>query len=159
MDSVMAKYQRFDEVPAWQEAARLYQRVLDFLEEGNLPLSPNFRSQLDRAALSVLNNIAAGFQRMGSGEILPLLSAARTSAADVQSMVAVVQERPKLARFSETFKLIRASAESCERQLGAWMAAFNHPPGQDRRPLSGEEHPPAQGIGKTGVPSSSACRK
>ncbi len=136
----MAKYQRFDEVPVWQEAARLYQRVLDLLEEGNVPLTPNFRNQLERAALAVLNNIAAGFDRLGSSEVLPLLSMARNSAADVQSMMAVVQDRPKLARFAEALRAIRTTAESCERQLGAWMSAFN-PPAQPRRSPAGGERP------------------
>src|SRR5687767_2731167 len=57
----MAKYERFEDLPVWQEAARLYNRVLDLLETTALPLSPGFRNQLDRAALSVSNNIAEGF--------------------------------------------------------------------------------------------------
>jgi four helix bundle protein len=147
----MAKYQRFDEVPAWQEAARLYQRVLDLLEEGNLPLSANFRNQLDRAALSVLNNIAAGFERRVGSEVLPLLSMARNSAADVQSMMAVVVERPKLARYGESLRAIRALGESCERQLGAWMAAFTNGPSQGRQASSGEDRPAGAPGGKVGT--------
>ena len=54
----MSKYQKFEDLPVWQEAARLYNRVLDLLEEPNVPLTPGFRNQLDRAALSVSNNIA-----------------------------------------------------------------------------------------------------
>ncbi|MFA6545781.1 MAG: hypothetical protein WCS99_15290, partial [Limisphaerales bacterium] len=47
----MAKYQKFEELPAWQEAARLYNAVLDVLEAPGCPFSPGFRNQLDRAAL------------------------------------------------------------------------------------------------------------
>jgi four helix bundle protein len=54
----MAKYQKFEDLPVWQEAARLYNRVLDLLEEPQVPLFPGYRNQLDRAALSVSNNIA-----------------------------------------------------------------------------------------------------
>ena len=60
----MAKYQKFEDLPVWQEGARLYNRVLDLLEEPHLPLSPGYRNQLDRAALSVSNNIAEGFERV-----------------------------------------------------------------------------------------------
>ena len=56
----MAKYQKFEDLPVWREAARLYNRVLDLLEEPSLPLTPGFRNQLDRAALSVSNNVAEG---------------------------------------------------------------------------------------------------
>ncbi|MHB8520826.1 MAG: hypothetical protein ACYDH9_08700 [Limisphaerales bacterium] len=44
----MAKYQRFEELPVWQEVARLYNVVLDLLEQPVLPLSPGFRNQLDQ---------------------------------------------------------------------------------------------------------------
>jgi len=66
----MPKYQKFEDLPVWQEAARLYNRVLDLLEEPNLPLSPGFRNQLDRASLSVSNNIAEGFERATTKELL-----------------------------------------------------------------------------------------
>ncbi len=52
----MPKYEKFEDLPVWQEAARLYNRVLDLLEEPVVPLSPGFRNQLDRAALFVSNN-------------------------------------------------------------------------------------------------------
>ena len=57
----MAKYRNFEELPVWQEAARLYNAALDLIETPNAPLSPGFRNQLDRAALSVSNNLAEGF--------------------------------------------------------------------------------------------------
>ena len=76
----MAKYQRFEELPVWQEAARLYEAATDLLETPGLPLTSGFRSQLDRAALSVSNNIAEGFERNTTGELLSFISIARGSA-------------------------------------------------------------------------------
>ena len=58
----MAKYQHFEELPVWQEAKRLYNVVLDLLEEPNVPLTPAFRNQLDRAALSVWHGASASHQ-------------------------------------------------------------------------------------------------
>jgi hypothetical protein len=49
----MAKYTKFEDLPVWKEAARLYNRVLDLLEEPSASITPGFRNQLDRAALSV----------------------------------------------------------------------------------------------------------
>ena len=51
----MPKYEKFEDLPVWQEAARLYNKVLDLLEEPSVPLTYGFRNQLDRAALSVSN--------------------------------------------------------------------------------------------------------
>jgi four helix bundle protein len=59
----MAKYQHFEQLPVWQEAKRLYNLVLDLLEQPDIRLSAGFRNQLHRAALSISNNIAEGFER------------------------------------------------------------------------------------------------
>ena len=85
----MAKYNKFEELPVWQEVARLYNRVLDLLEEPGVPLTPGFRNQLDRAALSVSNNIAEGFERVTTNELLAFLAIARGSGGEVRSMMAV----------------------------------------------------------------------
>ena len=115
----MAKYQRFEELPVWQEAKELYNVVLDLLEESNVPLTPGFRNQLDRAALSVSNNVAEGFERSSTRELQAFITVARGSAGEVRSMMAVVTDRPKLQRHLVALQKIRALAESCARQLTA----------------------------------------
>jgi four helix bundle protein len=120
----MKKYQRFEEMPVWQEAARLYQKVLDVVEEANTPLSATFRNQLERAALCISNSVAGGFDWVPTAELLSLLSNARAAATEVQSMVAVVSERPKVARLREPLQQVRILAEGCARQLGGWIYAI-----------------------------------
>jgi four helix bundle protein len=128
----MVKYQKFDELPAWQESARLYQRVLDLLEEANLPLSTSFRGQLERAALSISSRIAESRDRMSGREALNHLVSARAAATEVQSMVAVISQRPKVARLSESLQQIRTLAESCARQLSAWAGTIENGPRQSK---------------------------
>jgi four helix bundle protein len=134
----MPKYEKFEDLPVWQEAARLYNKVLDLLEEQNLPLSSGFRSQLDRAALSVSNNIAEGFERVTTSELTAFLAIARGSAGEVRSMMAVVKDRPKLKSFVRRLQEIRSLAESCARQLTAWTASIEGSPVQGKRHLTGE---------------------
>jgi len=128
----MIKYQRFDELPAWQEAARLYQRVLDVLEEANVPVSASYRGQLERAALAVSNHIAESRDRMPTGDIISHLVDARAAAAEVQSMIGVIIQRPKLARLSEPLQQIRTLAESCARQLSAWIGSIENGPSRSK---------------------------
>jgi four helix bundle protein len=87
--------------------------VLDLLEEPQLPLTPGFRNQLDRAALSVSNNVAEGFERVTTNELNAFLAIARGSAGEVRSMMAVVKERPRLRPLARRFQEIRSLAESC----------------------------------------------
>ena len=131
----MAKYQRFEDLPVWQEAARLYNAVLELLEQPNLPLTPGFRNQLDRAALSVSNNIAAGFERSTTDELLSFIATARGSSGEVRSMIAVVKDRPKLKCCAAPLQKIRALAESCARQLTGWAGAVDRLPSDGRRHL------------------------
>jgi four helix bundle protein len=132
----MAKYQKFEELPVWQEAARLYNGVLDLLEVPNLPLSAGYRHQLDRAALSVSNNIAEGFERVTTNELKGFLAIARGSAGEVRSMMAVVQERPKLKPYLRQLREIRAMAESCAKQLTAWTVSIDGSVVQGKRHMA-----------------------
>ncbi|HEY5912843.1 MAG TPA: four helix bundle protein [Verrucomicrobiae bacterium] len=135
----MAKYTKFEELPVWQEAARLYNRVLDLLETPSVPLSPGFRNQLDRAALSVSNHIAEGFERVTNAELLSFLAIARGSGGEVRSMLAVIRDRPKLRPHLRHFQEIRELAESCARQLTAWAGALENSPVQGKRHLTASE--------------------
>src|SRR6185369_17013997 len=110
---IMAKYEHFEELPVWQEAARLYNAVLDLLEEHTGLLTPGFRNQLERAALSVSNNIAEGFERSTTAELQSFIAIARGSAGETRSMMAVVKDRPKLQPLVRRLAKIRALAESC----------------------------------------------
>lgn len=122
----------------WQEAARLYNKVLDLLAEHGGEFSPGFRNQLDRAALSVSNNIAEGFERVTTAELLAFLAIARGSAGEVRSMIAVVKDRPNLRRLAKVLGPIRATAESCARQLTAWAGSVEDSPVQGKRHLTPE---------------------
>lgn len=135
----MAKYQHFEELPVWQEAKRLYNVVLDLLEEPGVPLTPGFRNQLDRAALSVSNNIAEGFERATTNELQAFIAIARGSSGEVRSMMAVVQDRPKLKPIIRQLQEIRKLAESCCRQLTGWSGSIEKLPFQGRRQLPEKE--------------------
>lgn len=66
-------YQRFEDLPVWQQAARLYELTEDLLENESFHASRGFRDQLDRAALSVSNNVAEGFERGTTNELLQFI--------------------------------------------------------------------------------------
>jgi four helix bundle protein len=122
----MPTYQRFEDLPVWQVAAELYDRVDDFHDHTPPRLRPSFCDQLERAALSVSNNIAEGFERGTTNELLAFLYIARGSASEVRSMLVVASRRPYLSNFkSEISDLIRL-AESCSRQLRAWADSLQN---------------------------------
>jgi four helix bundle protein len=129
----MAVYQRFEGLPVWQEAARLYNSALDLLQSQKLLLSPGWRFQFERAALSVSNNIAEGFERLTPNELRNFLVIARGSAGEIRSMVGVVVRRREMQPHVSQLQGIRTTAESCARQLGAWIKTIDNPK-QSRKP-------------------------
>lgn len=132
----MPAYQKFEELPVWQEAARLYNAVLDLLQKPNPPFTAGFRNQLDRAALSVSNNIAEGFERIGTPELLHFLGIARGSAGEVRSMITVIILRPEIKPVQKELLRIRALAESCAKQLTGWTSSLEGSPVQGKRHLT-----------------------
>jgi four helix bundle protein len=80
-------YQRFEDLPVWQTAADLYAAVAGLLKHRALRASAGFRDQLERAALSVSNNVAEGFERGTTNELLAFIYIARGSAGEVRSML------------------------------------------------------------------------
>jgi len=116
----MPTYQRFEDLPVWQAAAELYDRVDDFIDRAPARLRSSFRDQLERATLSISNNIAEGFERGTTNELLMFLYIARGSAGEVRSMLTVLARRPWVAvNLKSEISNLRSIAESCSRQLRA----------------------------------------
>jgi four helix bundle protein len=95
----MPTYQRFEDLPVWQTAARLYEGCDDFLAVAPPSLRSSTRNQLERAVLSVSNNIAEGFERGTTNELLAFIYIARGSAGEVRSMLLLFSRRPWISDF------------------------------------------------------------
>ena len=85
----MAKYERFEDLPVWQEAARLYNAGTRSAGGPQLPIDLGISetSWIERG-ISVSNNIAEGFERASTKELVGYLGIARGSAGEVRSMIA-----------------------------------------------------------------------
>lgn len=116
----MPTFNRFEDLPVWQEAIRLAEGVYDMTESNEWRSSFSLRDQLERATLSVSNNIAEGFERGTTNELLAFLYIARGSAGEVRSMLCFLERRPGYAHFKSQISNLKSLAESCSRQLRAW---------------------------------------
>jgi four helix bundle protein len=119
-------YQRFEDLPVWQEAARLFELADDFLECAPSRMRPSFRDQLERAVLSVSNNIAEGFERGTTNELLAFIYIARGSAGEVRSMLTLLLRRKWAVDFKSEISNLKSTAESCSRQLRGWADSLQN---------------------------------
>ena len=67
------KYQRFEDLPCWKAAMDLASRIYTLTRDRFFSQPGDLSDQLRRAALSVSNNIAEGFERGSTAELLAFL--------------------------------------------------------------------------------------
>ena len=129
-------YDRFEDLPVWQEAIRLAEGCEDFLIAAKRHITFSKRDQLDRCSLSVSNNIAEGFERGTKNELLAFLYIARGSAGEVRSMLCFFERRPALVDFKSQISDLKKKAESCSRQLRAWADSLQNSEIEGQRHLN-----------------------
>jgi len=83
------KLNRFEDLIAWQEARALTREIYSMTSCGALKQDFGLRDQVRRAAVSVMSNIAEGFERVGVGEKIQFMNIARASCAEVKSLLYV----------------------------------------------------------------------
>jgi four helix bundle protein len=120
------KYARFEELPVWQAGMKLTEDVFRITENKCFAYKGDLRSQLQRATLSICNNIAEGFERGTTQELLTFLYIARGSAGEVRSMLLLCERLPAFADLKSEISNLKSSAESISRQLRAWADSLQN---------------------------------
>ncbi len=120
------KYKRFEDLPIWNAAMDLALRVYSLTRDSFFTQSGDLRSQLRRAALSVSNNIAEGFERGSTAELIGFLYISRGSAGEVRSMLHFVERAPESAHLESEIANLISLSESCSRQIRAWANSLQN---------------------------------
>jgi four helix bundle protein len=86
----MSQVKRFEDLHCWQEARCLVKEIYLIAEHGKLSKDFDTKSQIKRASLSAMNNIAEGFGKYSSKEFIRYLDTASNSASEVKSILYVL---------------------------------------------------------------------
>src|SRR5579864_3098455 len=113
-------YERFEDLPVWQSASGLAVRVFSLGEKTPLRRHRSLRDQIERAALSVSNNIAEGFERGTTNELLSFLYIARGSAGETRSILLLMERIEGFSDLKSEISNLKSLAESISRQLRGW---------------------------------------
>ena len=98
---------RFEDIQAWQQARELTDNIYKISNETSFARDFRFRDQIRAAAVSIMANIAEGFDSSSDAEFLRFLSYARRSATEVQSHLYVALDQNYITQdqFNQLYKL------------------------------------------------------
>ena len=88
----MAKIERFEDLDLWKDAVKMGVLIYKITEEGKMARDFSARDQLRRAAISVSNNIAEGFEYNNNKAFVRFLMYAKGSAGELRSQLFVLRE-------------------------------------------------------------------
>jgi four helix bundle protein len=120
------KYERFEQLPVWQAGIELAVEIYSLCKGPALGRERSLRDQVERAAVSVSNNIAEGFERGTTQELLTFLYIARGSAGEVRSMLCLIERLPGFEDLKSQISDLKSLAESVSRQLRAWADSLQN---------------------------------
>ena len=120
------RYKRFEDLPVWNAGIELAVGVFALTSKPQFKTQHSLRDQLERAAVSVSNNIAEGFERGTNNELLMFLYIARGSAGEVRSMLCLLERLPTFDELTADCRALKLRAESCSRQLKAWAESIQN---------------------------------
>jgi four helix bundle protein len=115
----MATFQSFEEIEAWQQARTLTGRVYAVSAAGGFAKDFGLRDQIRRASVSVMSNIAEGFERGGRGEFIQFLAVAKGSAGEVRGQLYVAFDQAYISR--DVFDELLAQAARVSRLINGLM--------------------------------------
>jgi four helix bundle protein len=89
----MATFKRFEEIECWKRARELTRRIYEITGEPAFARDFGLKDQIRRASVSVMSNIAEGYDRSGTAEFVHFLSTAKGSAAEVRCQLYVAADQ------------------------------------------------------------------
>ncbi|MEB3210849.1 MAG: four helix bundle protein [Leptolyngbyaceae bacterium] len=115
----MGTVQRFEELEAWKTARELTRLIYGLSSQGTFARDFGLKDQMRRAAVSVMSNIAEGFESRTPKLFINFLGIAKASAGELRSQAYVALDAGYINQneFENLFNLV----DKCSRQLSRFM--------------------------------------
>jgi len=115
------RIERFQDLIAWQKARLLTSEIYKATADGDFGRDFGLKNQIQRAAVSIMSNIAEGFERGRPAEFHQFLSVSKASSAELRSQLYVAFDVSYLNEIQ--FKRLMGLAEEVARIIGGLRAA------------------------------------
>jgi len=117
----MKKVTIFEDLIAWQKARELTREIYSVTTNGIFEKDFGLRSQIQRACVSIMSNIAEGFDRAGRAEFHQYLVIAKGSCAEVRSQLYVARDVGYLS--NDQFDTLKKLTEEVSQIIGGLRSA------------------------------------
>jgi four helix bundle protein len=126
----MATIERFEDIEAWKVARALTQQIYQLSERGGFARDYGLRDQMRRAAVSVMSNIAEGFESRSQAMFADYLSRAKGSAGELRAQLYVALDASYLSQ--EEFSRLKSETEHCSRLISRFISYLDTQPNTRR---------------------------
>jgi four helix bundle protein len=116
----MSKIARFEDIEAWKAARELTKTIYRASSAGEFGRDFGLRDQIRRASVSILSNIAEGFEREGDKEFLQFLSMVKGSCGEVRAQLYVALDQGYVS--DEQFHVVSDKAISISKMISGLMS-------------------------------------
>ncbi|MBM4294383.1 MAG: four helix bundle protein [Deltaproteobacteria bacterium] len=113
------KIVRFEDIEAWRKARELTKFIYEITAKGDISRDFALRDQLRRASLSIMANVAEGFEREGNKEFQQFLATAKGSVGEVKSLLYVASDAGLIS--AEHNQRLMALADEVSRMLSGFI--------------------------------------
>ena len=111
----MAGISRFEDIEAWKTARQLTNSVYSLTNLSAFSRDFGLRDQIRRASISVMSNIAEGFDSGFRAEFSRFLNIAKRSASEVQSQLYIALDQRYVNK--KDFSIVYEEAESARKMI------------------------------------------
>ena len=118
-----SEVRHFEDLDVWQKARVFTRRVYRISSDERFARDYSLRDQLRRAAVSVIANIAEGFERGGNREFKQFLSLAKGSAGEARAHLYVALDAGYIS--PDEFQLLQQTIRDVSRQIWSLMDHLN----------------------------------
>ncbi|MEO8356128.1 MAG: four helix bundle protein [Chloroflexota bacterium] len=126
----MSTITRFEDIEAWKTARELTRMVYALTEQGKFAKDFGLKNQIQRAFVSVMSNIAEGFESRTQAQFLEYLGRSKASAGEVRCQLYIAIDLTYLTQ--EEFRQVFDLADKSSRQIARFMDYLETHP-QSRR--------------------------
>ena len=126
----MAGITRFEEIEGWKTSRQLTNMIYKLTEQGAFAKDYGLKDQIRRASVSIMSNIAEGFESRTDIQFINYLGHAKASAGEVRSQLYIALDLKYISQeqFNEAYELADKSA----RQVNRFAAYLESSP-RDKR--------------------------